>query len=180
MSLVTAALLATLNMADIRWDSIPAAPPLTLNHSADVTDAARETPLHAALQSEGRALLSTVAIAGVVTARVKSADSLRAKAHRKNLRPDQILDRLGIRLILSTTADCYAAMEAIRSRYALIEESFDDYIASPKPNGYRSIHVAVHSPLGVAEFQIRTHEMHEDAEFGSAAHWRYKLATQAV
>ena len=138
-------------------------------------------PALSALISEAEALLAAHPRAtGEVSGRLKSPQSLHAKAARKGLRPDQVLDRVGLRLIVSSESDCYALRRALLDRYDVVEGSEDDYIAHPKANGYRSLHLAVRTPYGVAEYQLRTREMHEHAEHGAAAHWRYKHSTAAA
>ncbi len=88
---------------------------------------------------------------------------------------NDIYDLLALRVLVDSMADCYAAMGVIHSLWRPIREAFDDYIANPKPNGYQSLHTAVMC-LGTTplEVQIRTREMHYVAEYGIAAHWRYK------
>ena len=88
---------------------------------------------------------------------------------------DDIHDLLALRVLVSTMPDCYNALGVIHSLWRPLPEGFDDFIANPKPNGYQSLHTAV-MYLGTTplEVQIRTHEMHHIAEYGIAAHWRYK------
>ncbi|MFH1652063.1 MAG: bifunctional (p)ppGpp synthetase/guanosine-3',5'-bis(diphosphate) 3'-pyrophosphohydrolase [Chloroflexota bacterium] len=88
---------------------------------------------------------------------------------------DEIRDLLALRVLVSTVPDCYSAVGIIHSIWHPIPDSFDDYIANPKPNGYQSLHTAVMC-LGTTplEVQIRTREMHNVSEYGVAAHWRYK------
>lgn len=87
----------------------------------------------------------------------------------------EIYDIRGVRIIVNSIKDCYAALDVIQTLWQPIKEEFDDYIANPKSNGYRSIHAAVIGPQKKPlEVQIRTHEMHQIAEFGMASHWRYK------
>ena len=125
------------------------------------------------LVSETHALTGGDAI---ITARVKSAHSTLQKMQRKNLAVDDVLDRLGLRLRVASVDECYTFLDRLHERYEPVAGSFDDYIASPKANGYQSLHTAVVVPgLGVTEFQLRTHAMHREAESGAAAHWRYKL-----
>ncbi len=94
---------------------------------------------------------------------------------RKQLSFEQVFDLRAVRIIAATVADCYAALGLVHGRFPYIPGEFDDYIATPKDNLYRSIHTAVLGPEGKAvEVQIRTREMHDQAELGLAAHWRYK------
>ncbi|GAI28959.1 unnamed protein product, partial [marine sediment metagenome] len=88
---------------------------------------------------------------------------------------DDIHDLLALRVVVGTVPDCYGAVGVIHSLWHPLPEEFDDYIASPKPNGYQSLHTAVMC-LGTTplEVQIRTHDMHYIDEYGIAAHWRYK------
>jgi len=88
---------------------------------------------------------------------------------------DDIHDLLALRVLVSTVPDCYSAVGVIHSLWRPLPEEFDDFIANPKPNGYQSLHTAVMCLGSIPlEIQIRTHEMHYVAEYGVAAHWRYK------
>jgi (p)ppGpp synthase/HD superfamily hydrolase len=171
MRLIHAAFLATLLTIDLTTGSEDVA-------SAEPV-AQAEAPALAALQGQTEDILSQLGVAGAVSGRVKSSQSLHAKAARKGLRPDQVLDRVGLRVLVDAPEDCYAVHRALLARYPIQPDSEDDYIAQPKANGYQSLHLAAHTPFGLAEFQIRTHEMHSHAEQGAAAHWRYKQASAA-
>ncbi|MFA6421890.1 MAG: RelA/SpoT family protein [Candidatus Buchananbacteria bacterium] len=92
-----------------------------------------------------------------------------------NMDMSKVYDLLALRIILSSVADCYTTLGIIHSLYRPVPGRIKDYIAQPKPNGYRSLHTTVFTENGeIVEFQIRTNEMHEMAEFGIAAHWNYK------
>lgn len=87
----------------------------------------------------------------------------------------EIYDIRGVRIIVNSIKDCYASLDVIRNLWLPVKEEFDDYIANPKSNGYRSIHTAVVGPQKKPlEIQVRTQEMHQIGEFGVASHWRYK------
>ncbi len=99
---------------------------------------------------------------------------------KKQLKFNQLFDVRAVRVIVPTLEDCYTALGMVHTRYKHLPEHFDDYIANPKPNGYQSIHTVV---LGegdkTIEVQIRTQKMHDDAELGVAAHWKYKEGAAA-
>jgi (p)ppGpp synthase/HD superfamily hydrolase len=133
-----------------------------------------------ALEDDAAELLEEAGVTGTISARIKTPESLAAKAQRKGLAPEAVLDRVGLRLVVGSVADCYTALEHLHSRYAPVPDSQDDYIAHPKPNGYQSLHTAVLTPIGIAEFQIRTAAMHAHAERGGAAHSRYKAAQRTA
>jgi GTP pyrophosphokinase len=134
----------------------------------------RERGIEAAI-AEVTAELARHSIAAEVVGRPKHIYSIWRKMHKKSLAFEQVLDVRAIRVIAASVADCYAALGAVHGRWPYIPGEFDDYIATPKDNLYRSLHTAVIGP-GAAplEIQIRTREMHEHAELGVAAHWRYK------
>ena len=119
--------------------------------------------------------LARAGIAAEVVGRPKHIYSIWRKMHRKNLAFDQVLDVRAVRIITGSLEDCYAALGVVHGRWHYIPGEFDDYIATPKDNLYRSLHTAVLGPSAVpVEIQIRTREMHDHAELGVAAHWRYK------
>ena len=112
-----------------------------------------------------------------VSGRVKHIYSIWRKMQRKNLRFSEIYDVRAVRILVPHIRDCYTVLGIAHSQWKHIPQEFDDYIANPKENGYRSLHTAVIGPEGkVLEVQIRTVEMHEEAELGVCAHWRYKGA----
>jgi GTP pyrophosphokinase len=119
--------------------------------------------------------LRRAGIAAEVVGRPKHIFSIWRKMHRKNLAFEQVFDVRAVRIVTSSVEDCYAALGVVHGRWRYVPGEFDDYIATPKDNLYRSLHTAVLGPSAVpVEIQIRTREMHEHAELGVAAHWRYK------
>lgn len=122
-----------------------------------------------------RNALSAVEITCEVAGRPKHIFSIWRKMQRKGLSFDQLYDIRAVRVLVDSIADCYAALGIVHSLWPYIPGEFDDYIATPKDNLYRSLHTAVIGPGKLpVEIQIRTREMHEHAELGVAAHWRYK------
>jgi guanosine-3',5'-bis(diphosphate) 3'-pyrophosphohydrolase len=110
-----------------------------------------------------------------ITGRPKHIYSIYRKITRKGVPFEMVHDVRGVRLIVPESGDCYAALGEIHANWRPIPGSFDDYIAAPKENFYRSLHTAVIYDDGkTLEIQIRTSEMHQNAEYGIAAHWRYK------
>ncbi len=124
--------------------------------------------------------LDKVGIAGSVTGRPKHIYSIWRKMQRKGLAFEQVMDVLAVRIQVETVAECYAALGIVHGLWTYIPGEFDDYIATPKENNYRSLHTAVIGPGRLPlEVQIRTSEMHEHAELGVAAHWQYKEGRKA-
>jgi len=119
--------------------------------------------------------LKQAGVKAEVSGRPKHIYSIINKMRRKNLQFDELYDVRAVRIHVDDIKDCYTALGLIHSLWQPIPGEFDDYIARPKSNNYRSLHTAVIGPQGLAlEVQIRTHEMHHDSELGVAAHWRYK------
>lgn len=110
-----------------------------------------------------------------VYGRPKHIYSIWRKMERKHLTFDELFDIRAVRIICEQVEDCYATLGIVHSQYKHIAKEFDDYVANPKPNGYQSIHTVIYGPHeNVIEIQIRTEQMHNDAELGVAAHWKYK------
>jgi GTP pyrophosphokinase len=127
--------------------------------------------LKSLLQGELRA----AGVEAVINGRPKHIYSIWRKMQAKQLAFEQLMDIRAARVLVNTVAECYAALGVVHSLWQFIPGEFDDYIATPKDNLYRSIHTAVIGPGGQpVEIQIRTYEMHANSERGVAAHWRYK------
>jgi len=123
-------------------------------------------------------LKNAIEAAGIecdIQGRAKHIYSIWRKMRRKNIDFSQVYDIRAVRILVPELKDCYAALGIAHTFWKHIPHEFDDYIANPKENGYRSLHTAVVGPQGnVLEVQIRTPEMHDDAELGVCAHWLYK------
>jgi GTP diphosphokinase / guanosine-3',5'-bis(diphosphate) 3'-diphosphatase len=119
--------------------------------------------------------LHTAGIPCDVYGRPKHLWSIHRKMVQRGRPYDEIYDLMAIRVITDTIANCYHALGVIHNKWTPLQERFHDYIATPKSNMYRSLHTTIFGPGGrLYEIQIRTHEMHRTAEYGIAAHWRYK------
>lgn len=116
----------------------------------------------------------------VVTGREKTPYSIWRKMQQKNASFEQLSDIMAFRICVPDIASCYQALGIVHSKYHMVPRRFKDYISTPKPNGYQSIHTGVIGPENTRiEIQIRTYEMHEIAEKGVAAHWAYKQGQKA-
>jgi GTP pyrophosphokinase len=128
-----------------------------------------------AVGDEIAADLRAQGIEAQVLGRAKHIYSIWRKMQARGVGYEGIHDVRAVRIIVGDDAACYAALGAVHRRFQHVAHEFDDYIASPKANGYRSLHTAVIGPGGrILEVQIRTPEMHAEAEYGICAHWRYK------
>ncbi|WP_341669145.1 RelA/SpoT family protein [Alcaligenes sp. SDU_A2] len=136
----------------------------------------RET-LIAQVRDQLLAALKREHIVAQVSGRPKHIYSIWNKMRNKHLDFAQLYDLRALRVIVEDERSCYNTLAVVHSLWTPVPAEFDDYISRPKPNGYRSLHTVVADAQGRSfEIQIRTHEMHQHAEFGMAAHWRYKEA----
>src|SRR5690606_32041213 len=128
-----------------------------------------------------RSELTAAGIEGEVTGRAKHIYSIWRKMKRKGIDFSQVYDIRAVRILVPTVRDCYTVLGIVHSLWRNIPNEFDVYIASPKENGYRSLHTAVIGPENkVVEIQIRTDRCHGEAELGVSAHWRYKGSDSEV
>lgn len=120
----------------------------------------------------------TIKEAGIkaqVTGREKTRYSIWKKMQRKNVSFEQLSDIMAFRIVVDDISECYHVLGIVHSKYSVVPGRFKDYISTPKPNGYRSIHTTVIGPANQRiEIQIRTQQMHAEADLGVAAHWAYK------
>ena len=119
--------------------------------------------------------MKEVHVEAQVEGRAKHIYSIWRKMHNKGISFSQVYDVRAVRVLVPDINDCYRALGIVHGRWRNLPYEFDDYIATPKENGYRSLHTAVIGPEGnVLEVQIRTFDMHEEAEYGVCSHWQYK------
>ncbi|GAW95897.1 MULTISPECIES: GTP diphosphokinase [Colwellia] len=122
--------------------------------------------------------LNALAIKGDVFGRPKHIYSIWKKMQQKSLGFEQLFDVRAVRVVVEKVQDCYSALGIVHTQWPHLAKEFSDYVATPKANGYQSIHTVVLGPTGKSvEVQIRTKQMDDDAELGVAAHWRYKEGT---
>jgi len=132
------------------------------------------------LVSEIRIALEAQGIEADVEGRPKQLYSVHKKMVRQNKTLEEIHDLYAVRIIVKTVGDCYAAMGCVHGAYAAVQDRFKDYISRKKHNGYQSLHTTLVGGNGHFEVQIRTREMHDVAELGIAAHWKYKAGGTAA
>lgn len=106
--------------------------------------------------------------------RIKHSYSIYLKMQRKGIGIEEVLDLLGVRILVEKVSDCYLALGILHTHFNPLVSRFKDYIALPKQNGYQTIHTTLFDAKSIIEAQIRTFDMHKIAEFGIAAHWKYK------
>ena len=115
-----------------------------------------------------------------VFGRVKHYYSIYMKMHRKGVSIEEVLDLLAVRIIVQKPIECYRVLGLMHLHFTPLISRFKDYISVPKENGYKTIHTTLFKEEGILEAQIRTHEMHRLAEYGVAAHWKYKDGNDSV
>ncbi len=136
--------------------------------------AEREAQVNAIIKTLGQRLVDE-AIQAQITGRPKHIASIYRKMKRKGVPLEEVYDLYAVRVLVDTERDCYSVLGIVHGLWSPVPGEFDDYIARPKDNLYKSLHTAVIGPDGKPfEVQIRTHQMHQEAEYGIAAHWRYK------
>ena len=134
-----------------------------------------------AITSQLEQELTDSKIDGSVSGRAKHIYSIWRKMQRKKIDFTEVYDIRAVRILVRDVRDCYTVLGIVHTLWKAIPNEFDDYIALPKENGYRSLHTAIIGPnANVVEIQIRTFQMHEEAEFGVCAHWQYKGADGAA
>lgn len=127
------------------------------------------------IQSDLEWRLGEVGIRADIQGRAKNIYGIYRKMREKSIEFDDVHDVLAIRVIVDSVSECYQVLGVVHTSWPHIANEFDDYIANPKSNGYRSLHTAVYGPRGhVLEVQIRTHQMHVESELGVCSHWSYK------
>ena len=180
---VDAALANRLGIWQLKWEMEDLAfrclAPDTYKQIASLLDSKRveREAFIADVMNRLQAELNQVGIKGEVQGRPKHIYSIWKKMQGKSIDFAQLYDVRAFRIMVEDVKDCYAALGIVHHIWQPIPKEFDDYIARPKPNGYQSLHTVVMDADNISfEVQVRTHEMHKQAEYGVAAHWRYKEA----
>ena len=178
---VFAPLANRLGVWQLKWEledlAFRYAQPEQYQRIADALDAKREErqALIETVTHKLKVELASTHVSAQVYGRPKHIYSIAAKMHAKNLPFEGLYDLRAVRVVVASLRDCYTALGVVHDVYKPIAKEFDDYIARPKTNGYKSLHTVIIADDGKpVEVQIRTEEMHAFAEFGVAAHWRYK------
>jgi GTP pyrophosphokinase len=180
---VDAALANRLGIWQLKWEMEDLAfrclAPDTYKQIASLLDSKRveREAFIADVMARLQAELNQAGIKGEVQGRPKHIYSIWKKMQGKAIDFAQLYDVRAFRIMVDDVKDCYAALGIVHHIWQPIPKEFDDYIARPKPNGYQSLHTVVMDADNISfEVQVRTHEMHKQAEYGVAAHWRYKEA----
>ncbi|MFN7137231.1 MAG: RelA/SpoT family protein, partial [Thermomonas sp.] len=161
-------------LEDLAFRILQPADYLRIAQSLDDSRAGRERYI-AAVLAQLREALAAQGVQADVAGRPKHIYSIWKKMQRKGLPIEELYDLRAVRVLVEDIPACYAVLGLVHALWVPIPSEFDDYIARPKPNGYRSLHTAMIGPEGkTLEVQIRTREMHAQSELGVAAHWRYK------
>src|SRR5215470_7812791 len=172
-----------LGVGQLKWEledlSLRALEPEAYQRIARLLDERRLDRQHyiESVQATLKRELAAVDIKADVSGRAKHIYSIWNKMRRKGSGIESLYDIRAVRILVDEVKDCYAALGVVHNLWSPVAREFDDYIAKPKANDYRSLHTAVIGPEGKPlEVQIRTHDMHRQSEYGVAAHWRYKEA----
>jgi GTP pyrophosphokinase len=175
-----------LGVWQLKWEledlSLRALEPEAYQRIARLLDERRLDRQHyiESVQATLRRELAAAGIEAEVTGRAKHIYSIWNKMRRKGSGIESLYDIRAVRILVEEVKDCYAALGIVHTVWTPVAREFDDYIAKPKANDYRSLHTAVIGPEGKPlEVQIRTFDMHRQSEYGVAAHWRYKEAAHA-
>jgi len=176
-----------LGMQKIKWEledlSLLYLDPIGYKEITDALNARMETLEAFIVSTEQRikVRLADWGINGTISSRIKHIYSIYRKMYSQNKQINEIFDLCAFRVIVDNIADCYNVLGHVHDMFKPIPGRFKDYISTPKPNMYQSIHTTVIGPEGIPfEVQIRTWDMHHTAEYGVAAHWKYKTGEQGV
>jgi GTP pyrophosphokinase len=175
-----------LGVWQLKWEledlALRALEPETYQHIARLLDERRLDRQHYVedVQATLRRELAAAGLRAEVSGRAKHIYSIWTKMRRKQSGIEALYDIRAVRILVEEIKDCYAALGVVHNLWTPVPREFDDYIAKPKANDYRSLHTAVVGPEGKPlEVQIRTFDMHRQSEYGVAAHWRYKEGAHA-
>ena len=176
-----------LGMQAIKWEledlSLKYLDPVAYQHILDEIDAHRDDyeRFMTRMEDQIRARLAEWGIESTIYHRIKHIYSIFRKMYTQKLDLDEIFDICGLRVIVNDLSDCYNVLGQVHDMFKPVPGKFKDYISTPKPNGYQSLQTTVIGPEAIPfEVQIRTWEMHRTAEYGVAAHWKYKSGEAGV